>query len=443
MFGAAKKLTAVIISLCMLAACSAQAPSIGENAAQEIITAIIPESTPAPSSLPDELKGDVSGKEVLSSALDLASVRPMLNALAQAVIRAGEGFEEQCSQGLFTNYIYTLLRSGCIDETNSLASVDESGLVYTFDEQGLMQIYAKMINTGTYPGICEGIDGVKKDGSGAVFTLAPGEAEQSMLINGVTDLGEGRYSLFVTLWDDDAQEGESSDKGDYRVELKAQSDAIFGYVVNAIVSSEPTVATTSSPSVVSTARARLDVFFGYDSVEMLDELSPIMAAVVSAVDENEGVFTVSPSSPVVWRAMQLMVNTLGSRLPGVSVKDGKASILYDDMLLMYMDVFYNPGLGVPDIPEEMEDDISYSDGSYTFIIDYNDTVKTQLVSYEVSQGVSYFTMNDDGGFDLTSFNADAPSALFKYKTSEGTEYVVSLCQSASSNYGIGIFDVKQ
>ncbi|MBQ4637301.1 MAG: hypothetical protein IJB92_01045, partial [Clostridia bacterium] len=88
MFGAAKKLTAVIISLCMLAACSAQAPSIGENAAQEIITAIIPESTPAPSSLPDELKGDAAGQEVLSSALDLASARPMLNALAQAVIRA-------------------------------------------------------------------------------------------------------------------------------------------------------------------------------------------------------------------------------------------------------------------------------------------------------------------------------------------------------------------
>ena len=69
MFGAAKKLTAVIISLCMLAACSAQAPSIGENAAQEIITAIIPETTPAPSPLPDELKGDAAGQEVLSSAL--------------------------------------------------------------------------------------------------------------------------------------------------------------------------------------------------------------------------------------------------------------------------------------------------------------------------------------------------------------------------------------
>ncbi len=380
-------------------------------------------------------------------SLDLQAARPLLNSAAEALaydVRLG--FNEQPGEYFFSHHIRALLRSSILADSNSAFTSDLSDN-YTIKKEDLISIYADLYALGEYPGIYT-LEGEAWETDDIITFKIPQKgalsSEMSFAIKGMNEKENGDMLLHGDLISTLSSTGAQSDLGDYEITVRIDAQAPFGC---RLVSLEPknisagstqpipspsatpenTAETAPEPTPSALPQEQhigmedLDDYFGYSAEEALEYLEPMVcAAALTCVQMEYNIFG-TPSGETAWRLMWNLASSQGSRLNGATLTDQGVFMLSDDVLILYLDIFFDPGDGLPEVPESYGDMISHSENGITFLSP-DGLDEAEIIEYAI---------DGENLILVVLVTGDIPANL-----------LVTISPSEMSNYGFAISSVS-
>ncbi|MGI5899267.1 MAG: hypothetical protein ACOX8S_05000 [Christensenellales bacterium] len=339
----------------------------------------------------------VSQATPTKQSLNLQAARPLLNSAAEALaydVRLG--FSEQPDEYFFSHHISALLRSSVLADSNSPFTSDLSDN-YTIKKEDLISIYGDLYALGEYPGIYS-LEGEVWEKDGVITFKTPQKgalsSEMSFAIKSINEKESGDILLHADLISTLSSTGAQNDIGDYEITVRIDSGAPFGCRLISLVpksiasdSAQPTPSPSASPE-KTTAEATetppeprpsdppqeeyfamedLDEYFGYSAEEALDDLEPMISAAALTCLHMEYNIAGAPNAETVWRLLWVLAGQQGSRLNGATLTDEGVFMLNDDILILYLDIFADPGDGLPDLPEGYETMVKQGENGFTFL----------------------------------------------------------------------------
>ncbi len=349
-----------------------------------------------------------------SGGLDLDKAQPLLNAAAEATAASagGAGFDGQCSASFFTDLVYAALRDGALTVQNSPFTLGGMN-AYTIADADQAQLYAQLFSAGAHPGWSGGSISVRANAvTVAVSNRHPLMPQMRFDVTGVAPCAdyENAFTLTAVLRGDNAITGQV-EYGRYTLDVVQNAQSPFGCTlaairtVSSILAPAPAAtqaAQTQAPATAAPEQSQsaqtgaqddpLTAFFGYASVDALEDWSPVLRAAADSCLKLEYNLTAQPEPEMFWYIVSGAVSVMGSQLPGVSMNDQRYTMVSDDMTITMENFFKNAPETIAPIPESCAGLVSLSGSEYTFSSRSVDAF--HITQYQVSGDCVIFTMSD-------------------------------------------------